>query len=60
MYYIPGMGHGGPEYSNLIGAQLDALEQWIDYRESTGKRGAPAPGSLGGFPRRLDASPTPR
>jgi pimeloyl-ACP methyl ester carboxylesterase len=53
VYYIPGMGHGGTEYSDLIGAQLDALEQWIDYRESNGKRGAPAPASLGGYPRRF-------
>lgn len=60
VYYIPGMGHGGPEYNNLIGAQLDALEQWIDHRESKGKRGAPAPESLGGFPRRLQASSPPR
>ncbi len=52
VYYIPGMGHGGPEYNNLIGAQLDALEQWIDYRGSRGKRGAPAPASLGSYPRR--------
>ncbi len=51
VYYIPGMGHGGPEYNNLIGAQLDALEQWIDYRESRGKKGAPAPESLGGYER---------
>ena len=56
VYYIPGMGHGGPAYDALIGAQLDALEQWIDYRESKGKRGAPAPETLGGFPRRVSAS----
>lgn len=36
-----------------IGAQLDALEQWIDYRESRGKRGAAAPESIGGYPRGL-------
>jgi pimeloyl-ACP methyl ester carboxylesterase len=52
-YLIPGMGHGGKEYDNLIGAQIDTLEQWIDYRESSGKRGAPPPESLGGFPREL-------
>ena len=28
-----------------------ALERWIDYRESRGKRGSPAPDSLGGYPR---------
>jgi pimeloyl-ACP methyl ester carboxylesterase len=53
VYYIPGMGHGGPEYNDLIGAQIDALEQWIDYRQSGGKRGAPAPASLGGYSREL-------
>lgn len=51
IYYIPGMGHGGAEYDNLIGAQIDALEQWIDYRKSNGKAGAPPPAALGGFPR---------
>jgi pimeloyl-ACP methyl ester carboxylesterase len=51
VYYIPGMGHGGTEYNELIGAQIDALEQWIDYRESRGAKGAPAPGSLGGYRR---------
>jgi pimeloyl-ACP methyl ester carboxylesterase len=51
VYYIPGMGHGGREYDNLIGAQIDALESWIDYRESRGTKGAPAPASLGGYPR---------
>lgn len=52
VYYIPDMGHGGPEFNNLIGAQLDALEQWIDYRESNGKRGAAAPAMLGSYPVR--------
>jgi pimeloyl-ACP methyl ester carboxylesterase len=51
VYYIPGMGHGGAEYDNLIGAQIDVLERWIDYRESHGTRGAPAPDSLGGYAR---------
>jgi pimeloyl-ACP methyl ester carboxylesterase len=51
VYYIPGMGHGGAGYDNLIAEQLDALERWIDYRESGGKKGSPAPDSLGGFPR---------
>lgn len=59
VYYIPGMGHGGPEYTNLIGAQLDALEQWMDYRESREKSGAPAPESLGGYPRRLSRAGGP-
>jgi hypothetical protein len=51
VYYIPGMGHGGPEYDALIGAQIDALERWIDHRESGAKSGAPPPNSLGGYPR---------
>ena len=51
VYFIPGMGHGGPEYDALIGAQLDALERWIDYRKSGGKQGAPAPQAIGGYPR---------
>ena len=50
-YFIPGMGHGGPEFDRLIGAQLDALELWIDFRESRGRRGAPAPALLGGVRR---------
>jgi pimeloyl-ACP methyl ester carboxylesterase len=53
IYYIPGMGHGGTEYDNSLAAQIDALEQWIDYRQSGGKRGAPAPVTLGGYPREL-------
>jgi hypothetical protein len=39
------------EYDNLIGAQIDALEQWIDFRQSGGTKGALPPDSLGGFPR---------
>jgi feruloyl esterase len=50
-YYIPGMGHGGPEFDRLIGAQLEALDAWIDFRESRGRRGAPPPVMLGGFRR---------
>jgi pimeloyl-ACP methyl ester carboxylesterase len=53
IYYIPGMGHGGMEYDNLIGAQIDAVEQWIDYRKSGGKKGALPPESLGGYSREL-------
>jgi pimeloyl-ACP methyl ester carboxylesterase len=53
IYYIPGMGHGGMAYDNLIGAQIDALEQWIDYRKSGGKKGALPPESLGGYSREL-------
>jgi hypothetical protein len=51
VYYIPGMGHGGREYDNLIGLQIDALEHWIDYRQSRGTKGTPAPESLGGYQR---------
>jgi hypothetical protein len=51
VYYIPGMGHGGPEYNELIPAQIDALEAWIDYRESGGKSGAMAPDHIGRYPR---------
>lgn len=53
IYYIPGMGHGGVEYDNLIGEQIDALEQWIDYRNSGGKEGALPPELLGGYSREL-------
>ncbi|HZA49921.1 MAG TPA: tannase/feruloyl esterase family alpha/beta hydrolase [Myxococcaceae bacterium] len=51
VYYIPGMGHGGAEYNALIGAQLDTLEAWVDFRESGGRSGAPPPNALGGYPR---------
>jgi hypothetical protein len=53
IYFIPGMGHGGMEYDNLIGGQIDALEQWIDYRKSGGKKGALPPESVGGYSREL-------
>ncbi len=53
VYYIPGMGHGGKQYDDLVGAQFDALEQWIDYRKSGGKKGALPPDKIGGYPRRL-------
>jgi hypothetical protein len=59
VYFIPGMGHGGDAYNDLIGAQIDALERWIDYRESGGQRGAPAPASLGGHPRVPSAASAP-
>jgi hypothetical protein len=51
VYYIPGMGHGGPQYDQVIAAQLDALESWIDYRQSNGRIGAPAPAMIGSYPR---------
>jgi pimeloyl-ACP methyl ester carboxylesterase len=51
VYYIPGMGHGGKEFDDLIPAQLDALESMIDYQQSNGSRGAKAPASIGSYPR---------
>jgi hypothetical protein len=51
VYYIPGMGHGGTQFNNLVGAQIDALEAWIDYLQSGGRAGAPAPDKLGDYPR---------
>jgi predicted esterase len=55
VYYIPGMGHGGAEYDALIGAQLQALEAWVDYRLSGGATGSlppnPIVGGLGSYPR---------
>jgi len=50
-YYIPRMGHGGAEFDNALGAQIDALEQWIDFRESRGKAGALPPNTLAGYPK---------
>jgi hypothetical protein len=51
LYYIAGMGHGGTQYDNLIPAQIDALEAMIDYQQSNGSRGAPAPNFIGIYPR---------
>ena len=51
IYYIPRMGHGGNEYDAVLGAQIEALERWIDYRTSGGKKGSPPPESIGGYPR---------
>ena len=55
VYFIPGMGHGGVEYDASLSAQLDALEAWVDYRESGGSAGSPPPdvlvGGLGSYPR---------
>lgn len=51
VYYIPGMGHGGTQYNNLIGAQIDAMEAWITYRQSGGTLGAPPPALIGVYPR---------
>jgi pimeloyl-ACP methyl ester carboxylesterase len=51
VYYIPGMGHGGAQYDQVIDAQIDALEAWVDYRQSKGRAGAPAPAMIGAYPR---------
>ena len=51
VYYIPGMGHGGAQFDSLIPVQIDALEAMIDYQQSNGSRGAPAPAMIGDYPR---------
>ena len=51
VYYIPGMGHGGEPFTDLVDEQIEALEAWIDHHQSHGRMGAPAPDSIGGFPR---------
>jgi pimeloyl-ACP methyl ester carboxylesterase len=51
VYYIPGMGHGGTQYNDLVDEQIDALEAWIDYHQSGGTSGAPAPAMIGPYPR---------
>ena len=51
VYYIPGMGHGGAQYDQVIDLQIDALEAWIDHRQSKGRAGAPAPAMIGAYPR---------
>lgn len=60
VYYIPGMGHGGAEFNEVIDPQIDALEAWIDYRQSKGRTGAPAPAMIGAYPRELTSSSTRR
>ena len=51
VYYIPGMGHGGAEFNDLVDEQIDALEAWIDWLQSDGRAGAPAPAQIGIYPR---------
>jgi hypothetical protein len=52
VYFIPGMGHGGAEYDASLSAQLDALEAWVDFRQSGGTAGSPPPDVLMGlYPR---------
>jgi hypothetical protein len=52
VYFIPGMGHGGAEFDASLSAQLDALEAWVDWRQSGGTAGSPPPDVLMGlYPR---------
>ena len=55
VYYIPGMGHGGAQFDAMIGPALDALEAWVDYRQSAATAGAPPPDpivtAIGSYPR---------
>jgi hypothetical protein len=52
VYFIPGMGHGGAEYDASLGAQLDALEAWVTWHQSSGTAGSPPPAVLMGlYPR---------
>jgi pimeloyl-ACP methyl ester carboxylesterase len=51
VYYIPGMGHGGAEFDAIIGPSLDALEAWVDHRETGGADGSSPPEVLGSYPR---------
>jgi len=55
VYYIPRMGHGGAEFDAMIGPALDALDAWVDYRQSGGRSGSRPPdvmvGGLGSYPR---------
>jgi hypothetical protein len=51
LYYIPGMGHGGAPFNAFIAPALDALDQWVDYVQSSGALGQPPPSMLGGYPR---------
>ncbi|MEO8360340.1 MAG: hypothetical protein ABI672_09945 [Vicinamibacteria bacterium] len=54
VYYIPGMAHGGIAYDDMVPAQIEALEAWIDYRQSGGKVGAPVPERIGIYSREPD------
>ena len=46
VYYIPGMGHGGAQFDAMIGPALDALEAWVDYRQSGGAYGSVPPNPI--------------
>jgi len=49
VYWFPGMGHGGAPYDATIGAQLDALESWVDWHQSGGRSGSLPPAKLAGL-----------
>jgi pimeloyl-ACP methyl ester carboxylesterase len=51
VYFIPRMGHGGFQYDSLLSTQLDVMEAWVDYLQSSGKTGALPPDVLGTYPR---------
>jgi hypothetical protein len=34
----PFCGHGGTQFNDLVDEQIDALEAWIDYHQSEGRR----------------------
>ena len=52
VYFIPGGGHGGARYDASLGAQFDALEAWVTWRQSDGVAGSPPPEVLMGlYPR---------
>jgi hypothetical protein len=51
LYFIPGMGHGGTPFNNLIGEAYDTLDAWVDWHRSRGKRGSLPPDVLGGYVR---------
>lgn len=53
VYFIPGMPHTGPEFDAALAAQLDALEAWIDFRQSKGRVGDRPPATLAGYPREM-------
>jgi hypothetical protein len=51
LYYIPRMGHGGGPFNAFVPLALDALDKRVDYHQSGGASGVPAPEVRGGYPR---------
>jgi tannase/feruloyl esterase len=52
VYWFPKMGHGGNEYDASIGVQLDALEAWVTWHQTSGRAGSLPPAVLvAGVPR---------